>query len=375
MDAATCVDISPRYGYLGEGLPCTRLPQYFDTWEALLERLPKEITNQTLRGAVEKLPMVTFDSDTLKSAREWQRAFLLLSFLAQGYIWMEGEHSVVDKLPRKLAIPWVTVCKRLEMKPAATYAATVLYNFGLRDESAPRDSLDNVYALHTFTGTSDESHFYQIHVLMEMASAPAVEAIRAMHELMAAQNNEKIKTSLKVITQSMKEVRAVVGKMDKGCKPVKFYRHIRPFFSAKHKKTKYEGTREFDDLNGASAAQSTSIYALSILLGVESSQKTRKFMLDMIHCMPANHSQFLVDLKQKPSFRAYCQESDDKDLIACFNEVVEELVGFRTDHIVLVTRYIVNPAGSVDVKGSGGAAEAVQFLKNIRDKTVEALIH
>ena len=373
---ATDTDISPCYGFLGEGLPCARLPPYFDTWEALLERLPEEIKNRTLRDAVEKLPVVTFNNDTLKSEREWQRALLLLSFLAQGYIWMKGEYSIVDKLPRKLAIPWETVSEHLGMKPAPSYAATVLYNYGVRDESAPRDSLNNVYALRTFTGTSDESHFYLIHVLMEMASAPAVEAIGAMHGLMAAKDNEKIKTSLKAIQQAMEKVRTVVGKMDKGCKPVKFYQDIRPFFSAKKKETEYESVKgEYSDLHGASAAQSTGIYALSILLGVENSEKTRKFMLDMINCMPINHSQFLDDLKKKPSFRAYCQAANDKDLIARFNEVVKELVEFRSEHIVLVTRYIVNPAGSMEVQGTGGAALAVAFLKDIRDKTDEATIH
>jgi len=375
MEVALDPDISPRYGYLGESLPCKRLSSYFDAWEALLERLPEEIKKQTLRGAVEKLPVIAFDASTLKSAREWQRAFLLLSFLAQGYIWMEGEGSIVEKLPRRIAEPWVAVCEHLEMKPAGSYAATVLYNYGVRDENAPRDSLDNLYALHTFTGTRDESHFFLVHVLMEIASAPSVEAIAAIHGFMAVEDNEKIKSSLAVIKEAMEKVRAVVGQMDKGCKPANFYNNIRPFFSAKNTKTVYEGAAEYNNLHGASAAQSTGIYALSVLLGVQNSESTQTFMLAMIDCMPASHRKFLLDLKQKPSFRDYCKAANDSDLVASFNDVVEELVKFRSDHIILVTRYVVNPAGTAEVKGSGGSAQAVEFLKGIRDKTKEAKIH
>ncbi len=372
--ASTDSAVSLKHGFLGDDLPLQSLSCYFQQYETLLARLPLELKNGSLRNSVEKLPELEFNANTLHSEQEWERAYLLLSFLGQSYIWMEGENSVVDKLPKKLAVPWVSVSKHLGMKPAGSYAATVLYNYGVKDQNLPWDSLDNLYALHTFTGSTDESHFYLIHVLMEMTSSPAMQAIAKMHNLMEMEDKESIIDSLKVIQKSMEKVRAAVDKMYQGCRQEIFYDDIRPYFSAKNKETIYEGTGYCTELHGASAAQSTGMYALSVLLGVEQSEISQKFMLTMIDYMPAKHRDFLVRLRQKPSFRTFCSEMGSSDLVASFNDVVEELVKFRNNHIILVTRYIVNQAGTKDAGGTGGAAQAVAMLKDLRDRTVEAKI-
>ena len=52
--------------------------------------------------------------------REYRRAYLVLTSLAQGYVWRDGEAG----LPTKLA-------KYLELPPIITYASGVLYNWGL----------------------------------------------------------------------------------------------------------------------------------------------------------------------------------------------------------------------------------------------------
>ena len=375
MEIATAeVGISPSYGFLGDELPLTSLSSYFSKWEALLAELPEKIRTKTLRDAVHQLPELDFSEETLKSELEWRRAYVMLCFLGQGYIWMEGEDIFVSKLPKKIAVPWVTVSKHLGLKPVGTYSSTVLYNYGVRDASLPRDSLSNLYALHTFTGSSNEAHFFLVHVLMEMASAPAIQAAGTIHDLMAMKDDEKIIVCLNAIKHSMPKVREVVQKMYDGCNKKKFYDEIRPYFSAKNKETVYEGVSDCPDLHGASAAQSTGMYALSILLGVEQSEKTRMFMLAMMDYMPASHRDFLINLKAKTSFREYCRASGNIALIELFDEAVDELVKFRNQHIILVTSYIVNQTKMDDVKGTGGAANAVNFLKDIRDKTIEAKI-
>ena len=42
-----------------------------------------------IRNEVHVLPPLEFSGETLTSEREWQRAYVLVTFLAQAYIWME----------------------------------------------------------------------------------------------------------------------------------------------------------------------------------------------------------------------------------------------------------------------------------------------
>ena len=241
---------------------------------------------------------------------------MLLCFLGQGYVWMNGQAGLVNKVPRKLAVPWVAVGDRLGLVPVLTYASSVLYNFQLLSDS-----------------------------------------IQAMEK--------------------------EVNRMYDGCDPVVFFATIRHFFAG------YKGLDAFPEgimyegvdpkprkYHGASAGQSSSVYAFDMFLGTKhSEEEQQEFVMAMRDYMPRKHSAFLAELGKMPSVRDYCANSGNPELVACYNQAVEALVSFRKNHIVLVTRYIlnqvkhsVNPA--LDKKGTGGTE--FSFLKKVRDDT-EAL--
>ena len=68
--------------------------------------LPALIRERRIRDEVHVLPPLEFSGETLTSEREWQRAYVLVTFLAQAYMWMEGERGLPDRVPEILAVPW-----------------------------------------------------------------------------------------------------------------------------------------------------------------------------------------------------------------------------------------------------------------------------
>ncbi len=378
--------ISRKYGFIGDVEPTKSLPgSIFREWEDLFTTVSDHIKRKTLREAVHELPSVEFSEKTLKNEGEWRRAYTMLCAFGQGYIWMNGEAGVVRTIPEKLTVPWCAASSHLGLKPVITYASTVLYNFGVRDPSLPWDSLDNLYTLYTYTGTKDESYFFLIHVLMEMVAAPAICAISDVYELMHDKNEEKIIENIQLVRSSIVKIQEVVGRMYDGCDPKTFFVTIRPFFAGTvgldvfPDGIVYEGVdskpRKY---HGASAGQSTVIFALDAFLGVVLSGEEEKFVSVMTEYMPDPHKEFLLKQKAMPSFPDYCKGSGNLEMVASFNQAVDELVKFRNQHVVLVAHYIINQKSSsvnpsLDEKGTAGT-HAMTFLKGVRDKTIAAKI-
>jgi indoleamine 2,3-dioxygenase len=73
-------------GFLPDQLPLRRLPDlYYESWERVVGRMPSLLTLNRLRCEVDALPVLS--TSGLASEKEWQRAYLLLSFMTHGYIW------------------------------------------------------------------------------------------------------------------------------------------------------------------------------------------------------------------------------------------------------------------------------------------------
>lgn len=377
--------VSPDTGFIPATPPLTRLPgKYFAQWEDLLLQLPQLIKNKKLRAEVDRLPEVEFSSTTLQSQEEWIRAYIVLCFLGQSYIWMDGQRGLVNKVPQKIAIPWCLVSDHLHMKPVICYAATASYNYSLRDPQQPWNG-DNLHANVTFTGTKDESWFYMVPLLMELAAVPTLRAIEHVFRDMSCQKDASVQQCLETIQKSLSDMRKELKRMNEKCQPVTFYLDIRPFqagskgLDAFPEGIIYEGVSpEPKQFHGASAGQSSIVHTFDIFLGTKHSGSDKQFLDAMLQYMPVGHKKFLEMLQQAPSVRDYCKRSRNDDLITSYNCAVQEFTEFRTDHVILVTRYIVNQQShsvnpTLDKKGSGGT-DFMQFLKKVRDDTSQLLI-
>jgi indoleamine 2,3-dioxygenase len=90
--------ISPEYGFLPFEPPLERLPDpYYNKWEAVVANLQGLILSKRLRGVIDRLP--TLSTAGLEHDAEWRRAYMLLAFMAHGYIWSGDTPSEVSKPP------------------------------------------------------------------------------------------------------------------------------------------------------------------------------------------------------------------------------------------------------------------------------------
>ena len=379
-------DISPDMGFLPRRSPPPLAADCFREWERLLAHLPRLLETKALRSEVDSLPETEFSDATLKCQEEWRRAYVLLCYLGQAYIWMEGQEGLVDKVPRKLAVPWVAVSQEVGMKPVITYAAVVFYNFDFVDPSGPKD-MDNMRTPQSFTGREDESWFFVVHACVEMAAGHGLEAMVRSYGFMADGDQASLCRCLADVRSSIEEMSRMMSRMYERCDPAFFFLTLRPYLAGSKELDAfpngllYEGvdsdSGKRHQYNGGSGAQSSSLYSFDTFLGKEhSSRETRDYLVAMKEYMPRKHCAFLEWLQEMPSVRDHCRTSGDAELVARFNGAVDALVAFRNEHIVLVTRYVVNQVQlksenpTLDRKGTGGTE--FNFLKRVRDDT-EAL--
>lgn len=373
-------DISEETGFVPSTPPLDALPGYFKEWDELVAKIPSLVAKRKMREEILKLPVREFSSRTLTSDREWQRAYTVVTFLSQAYIWMDGEDGVPKRLPELLAGPWCATAEHVGVPPIVTYASAVLYNWRLRDPKGPM-TVENLEALMNYTGTEDESWFYMLCIPIEIASLPGIKAILNSLSAMRAGNNLALSKQLDVVATSLRNMQVLLTRMYEGCDPKTFYVKVRPF-QAGSKGLKafpegliYEGVAEEPkQYSGASAAESSCVHCFDIFFKAQHKGEDDEFLQSMRLYMPVKHQQFLRELARQPSVHDYVKKSNDLELIKVFNKTIEAFANFRSEHVRLVTRYIVNQIShsvnrALDERGTGGTPFMI-FLKNVRDDTI-----
>ncbi|KAJ3174791.1 hypothetical protein HDU87_006907 [Geranomyces variabilis] len=220
-------DVDPIYGFLpANPMPIRRLPAAYEPWENILDNLNALLLAGSLRKTVENLPLLS--TDLLANDREWQRAYLVLSFIGQAYVWGHSQQAS-EVLPVTIARPWNSCSERLGLLPVITYASVTLYNYRLIDPSGPL-KLDNMAVMHTFTG-SDEAWFYLVSIASEAEGAPALSAILSAMHAVKAQDLEALNASLTTIGNSIEAITKVMLRMYERNDPYVFYNRVRHFLT------------------------------------------------------------------------------------------------------------------------------------------------
>jgi indoleamine 2,3-dioxygenase len=90
-----------KNGFLPAEPPLHLLPdKYYYPWESVIEDVSALVETQQIRQRIDELPVLK--TSLLKSEAEWQRAYLILTVLAQGYIWQGPEPSEVMAIDESL---------------------------------------------------------------------------------------------------------------------------------------------------------------------------------------------------------------------------------------------------------------------------------
>ncbi|KAK1751349.1 Indoleamine 2,3-dioxygenase [Echria macrotheca] len=360
-----------QYGFLPDDPPLVKLPDdYYAPWERLISHLPSLLETKTLRSQVDALPILS--TSRLSSAPEHQRAYVILCFLAHGYIW--GGDLASQTLPPPIAIPLLAISSKLDLPPVATYAALNLWNFS--PNNTPTD-LDSLRSQHTFTGTQDESWFYCVSIAIEARGAKAIPLmLRALHHLQSG-DFSRAAADLRRLAACIDELGELLGRMDERCDPGVFFHRIRPFLagsknmaavglprgvfydegpSGSEEETETGRRGGWRALRGGSNGQSSLIQFFDIVLGVE---HAGGFHEEVRAYMPRPHRLFLEWLAEtyrggvrqfllleKDSARKHGRESEVEECEEAFRMATDALAAFRGRHLKMVTRYIIIPSSA-----------------------------
>ncbi|RYN27882.1 hypothetical protein AA0112_g7777 [Alternaria arborescens] len=396
-----------KNGFLPAEAPLTLLPHtYYQPWEKIIEQIPILVETQQIRQWVDKLPVL--DTSHLSSEAEWQRAHSMLAVIAQGYIWAGPEPS--ERLPPAISVPFLRTAEYLEVHPVATYAALNLWNWTPLSENADLTQPENMVALHTVSGSDDESWFFIISNAMEARAGPLIEAMLGAVEAVETNDVTTIIHALQYFRQGMQSIGQLLERMDERCDPQMFYHTIRPFLAGSMNMAtaglpngvfydEGNGNGTWRAYRGGSNGQSSLLQFFDAVLSVDHS-RSGGFHAEMRGYMPGPHARFLDDVAAIANIRSYVDShGDNVELLTAFNEAVAALSRFRDKHIALVTRYIIIPSRmgkpttgpkrrdlasastelatgkskTQELVGTGGT-KLIPFLRTSRDETSETKV-
>jgi indoleamine 2,3-dioxygenase len=307
-------------------------------------------------------------------------------------------------------VPFLKVAEYLEVHPIATYAALNLWNWRPLEKGANITQPDNLVALHTATGSDDESWFLIISNAMEARAGPLLHILLAAMEAVEQDDVPAIISGLKYFTDSMKDIGRLLERMDERCNPQKFYYTIRPLLAGSMNMEaaglpngvfydEGNGKGQWRKYRGGSNGQSSLLQFFDAALSVNHT-RSGNFHAEMREYMPGPHKRFLDDIESIANIRSYVDShQEDTELLQAYNEAVAALSRFRDIHIALVTRFIIIPArqgrpaqfaerndiASMSTKmaaekgqtqelvGTGGT-KLIPFLRTSRDETKEATV-
>ncbi|KAL0576842.1 hypothetical protein V5O48_005139 [Marasmius crinis-equi] len=446
----TAFDVDPATGFMPPEPPLRRLPQAWEAWEVLLDEaihkrlapgdkvgltMAEATQSERWRASLRAIPLISTTEllvdDEPALAR---RAHVVLTFLLSFYIHTLPPRSSI-LIPKPLSIPLLQVSNHLGMPPVVTYSDTVLYNWELQESVRNGDATpgcsscpattcatlnpatarasflsENIRAQTTFTGLTDEEAFYETSAKIELRGVEALDIMRStMDELfvsdsIAVTRVTKLLQRFAVVVADLKKILLDIRPL---CDPERYYNDVRPFFrgedsSHEERRWVFEGLEEYPDLvesgvtkelSGASAAQSSLIYALDAFLGVKD-VRSSSFMARMQKYVPKNHRLFLDHLADSSRpLRSFVMDradgQDGQELKDAYNASVNALKEFRDGHMIIAALYIVGPARRArnrlqdpeetkklkerSLKGTGGT-DMVKFLKGVRDQTKHTMI-
>ncbi len=81
--------VSATHGFLPSEPPLQRLPEYYEAWERICSNLYALRIEKQLSGRIADLPLLS--TKGLEHEPQWRRAYVLLGFITNAYIWGSQE--------------------------------------------------------------------------------------------------------------------------------------------------------------------------------------------------------------------------------------------------------------------------------------------
>ena len=366
-----------------------KLPNKFIYFQNIYNNLDETKSDSIqFRNLINELPEYNYDRDNINdlSITEIKKMYSFLSMTINRYIWCSGvnDASNYSILPSILGKIFFDTSKYLGINPSLTHAAVDLYNWKyIKNEN--EFSLDNIDVISTMTGDISEKWFYKIMIVIEGNSYLILKSIYDLIENIKNNNYNNINDNMlycfKCINECMLNNYKIIKKMELNCDPHFFFNHLRIYLSGSRNDNLPNGITVKDfleikfDYVGGSAAQSTLLPVIDQFLSIKHDDHTQKYLTMMLDYMPEKHRNFIKYVKDNMfNVHNYVNLSNDKNLIDNYNKALSNLKSFRTAHLSLIHKYIINQIPKTNnnnahgEKGSGGTSP-VDFANSIIKST------
>ena len=348
--------ISPAHGFLPEEEPHARLPRYYQAWDEIGWYLPDLLLSDQLPEAIQSLPHLT--TDKLGHHLAYERAMLILSYVAHAYLVETSKNSI----PATIAQPWYEIAKKLGRPPVIAHASAVLHNWQKLDPDKPV-ALNNLMICQRYKGSNDEAWFFLVTVAIEAQGAAIIQSILRLF----TKQTQDIAYELQQIAEGLSQITDTLNLMPTKCDPHVFYTQLRPFLASLDG-VLFEGVdKDPKSFTGGSAAQSSLIQAIDIVMGIKHPHEAHySFLMQMRNYMPPQHRYFLEYLESLPTIPEIIPDKHQSMLVPIYSA----LENFRKAHFRIFQTYVGRQtvkSGPGDV-GTGGT-DAAKFLKDLLKDT------
>lgn len=372
------------HGFLPQRDPITHLPSELRVWDEFAYSLPKLLTSRRFRQFVKELP--EFKIEALQTGEEYERAMVVLSFIAHAYIWLTQDKAA-EVLPAVVAKPFCAVAKKLGRLPIQSYASYALYNWRRIDKKSPIE-IDNICLLNNYLGGIDEEWFILIHVDIEQKAALGLSSLLPAQTAIKQNNLPALIKALTDLRTSLTQMQKTMERMLEHCDPYIYYNRVRPYIHgwkgnpALPDGLIYEGVTEYHNkpqqFKGETGAQSGIIPLFDATLKVSHIESPLKTHLnEMRFYMPPEHQEFLTELEKSPSIRDHIKQSGNAELKSLYNDCINLIAEFRTTHLKYAALYIEKQnqtsAANSNSVGTGGTP-FMAYLRKHRDETNACLL-
>ncbi len=371
-------DVSAERGFLPARDPLQRLSPIFKSLEDALVKMPKLLAAERWGECFVRIPSM---NPRLLREDEYERAFLLLSFAAQGRIFEFHRKEVgIPLISENVAVPLSQLAEWLDRPPIMAYASYALHNWRRLDRSKPI-ALGNIVLMQNFLGGMDEEWFTLIHIEIEARAGKALEAAIRAQEAMLADDAGALLAHLQDLVHALTLLYQTFCRMPERCDPYIYYHRVRPWIHGTYNNrlfpdgVVYEGVEKHQGkpqkFRGETGAQSSIVPLLDHVLSVEHEKNILSEHLSEIRWhMPSGHRRLIEEIEARPSLREYV--SGMPFLIPWFNSCVEKLADFRRKHLEYAGAYIdtqarVDSKGNAKEIGTGGTPYMPSLLKHLQE--------
>lgn len=372
-------DTWPDRGFLANPDPLTDLtavdspfdPADLDAIEVAARHLPAMLHAGNARGALEALPALNFPLADLYAAGMpvTERLALLYGLLANAYVYAVPD-DIARHLPKNLAVPLVQIAAATGRPPILAYASYVLNNW-MRIDPSTGHVIDNLTALNTFTGTTDETWFILSHAAIEADAAGTLQGIQVACDAARQSDLDLLESALGLIAAGLTRMTETFRRMPECCDPQTYYDVVRPYLFGFNDLV-YDGVEAFNGqpqtFRGQSGAQSAVIPALVGGLGLEHEQSgLMQHLAVMREYMPPQQRDFIARMEADQSVRPLIiAQKPGAPIREAYNEALRRVLEFRRLHFHFATAYIF--ARSKHAVGTGGT-DFMTWLAHLTEET------